>query len=44
MPVGHLCIFFGEMSISVCCPFLVGLFVFFDIELYALVCISVSVD
>ena len=28
MPVGHLYVFFGEMSIHVLCPFLIGLFVF----------------
>ena len=28
MSVGHLYVLFGEMSIQVLCPFLVGLFVF----------------
>ena len=28
MTLGHLYVFFGEMSLEVCCPFLIGLFVF----------------
>ena len=33
MPTGHLYVLFGEMSIKVLCPFLMGLFIFF-VELY----------
>ena len=35
MSVGYLCVFFGEMSIHVFCPFLIGLFGF-----WVLICIS----
>lgn len=28
MLFGHVCIFFGEISIRIFCPFLIGLFVF----------------
>ena len=32
--VGHLCIFFGEMSIQVFCPFFNWVVGFFAVELY----------
>ena len=35
-PVGHLSVFFEEMSIQVSAHFLIGLFVLFDIQLYEL--------
>ena len=34
MPIGHLYVFFGKMSIHVFCPFLI--FFFLDVELYKL--------
>ena len=34
--VGHLCIFFGEMSTQVFCPFFKGVVGFFAVELYEL--------
>ena len=36
MPVGHLYIFFGKISIQVICSFLNQVVCFFDIELYGL--------
>ena len=36
MPVGHLCIFIGEMSIHVFCPFFNWVVGFFAVELYKL--------
>ena len=36
VPVGHLYVFFGEMSIEVFCPFLDWVFWFIVLELYEL--------
>ena len=36
MPLGHLYVFFGEMSIQVFCPFVDWVVCFFNIELHEL--------
>jgi len=33
MSIGHLCVFFGKMSIQVLCPFFNWVGCFFDVEL-----------
>ena len=36
IPVGHLCVFFGEISVLVFCPFINQVVCFFDVGLYEL--------
>ena len=36
VPVDHLFVFFGKMSVKILCPFLSGLFSFFDLESHKL--------